>query len=193
MRVEMRVQHTAHTRQTRQGVPDRNNRAGARGGDHTRTCGGSRGGRSAHGHRRDNNDTGCPSRVDRAGSGTHDNGPGRAARAGIGTHDNRPDRAGRTGRRRAIQARFNLEHNITPETIKKSISNVLGSIYEADYVTVPVDFKDRPKPEKEEDLSALIRKLTAEMKSAAKELEFEKAAALRDEIRELNKFMLELG
>jgi excinuclease ABC subunit B len=98
-----------------------------------------------------------------------------------------------TGRRRAIQARFNLEHNITPETIKKSISNVLGSIYEADYVTVPVDFKDRPKPEKEEDLSALIRKLTAEMKSAAKELEFEKAAALRDEIRELNKFMLELG
>ncbi len=98
-----------------------------------------------------------------------------------------------TGRRRAIQARFNLEHNITPETIKKSISNVLGSIYEADYVTVPVDFKDRPKPEKEEDLSALIRKLTAGMKSAAKELEFEKAAALRDEIRELNKFMLELG
>jgi len=98
-----------------------------------------------------------------------------------------------TQRRRAIQDRFNRENNITPETIKKSISNVLGSIYEADYVTVPVGFKDAAMPVKEEDLPVLIRKLTAEMKQAAKELEFEKAAELRDEIKELNKILLEMG
>jgi excinuclease ABC subunit B len=98
-----------------------------------------------------------------------------------------------TQRRRAIQDRFNRENDITPETIKKSISNVLGSIYEADYVTVPVGFKDAAMPVKEEDLPVLIRKLTAEMKQAAKELEFEKAAELRDEIKELNKILLEMG
>jgi len=98
-----------------------------------------------------------------------------------------------TGRRRDIQARYNRENNITPETIKKSISNVLGSIYEADYMTVPVDFKSRVTPVKEEDLPALIKKLTADMKQAAKNLEFEKAAGLRDEIKELNKILLEMG
>ena len=98
-----------------------------------------------------------------------------------------------TGRRRDIQARYNRENNITPETIKKSISNVLGSIYEADYMTVPVDFKSRVTPVKEEDLPSLIKKLTADMKQSAKNLEFEKAASLRDEIKELNKILLEMG
>jgi len=46
---------------------------------------------------------------------------------------------------------------------------------------------------KEEDLPALIRKLTAEMKQAAKNMEFEKAAELRDEIKELNQILLEMG
>ncbi len=98
-----------------------------------------------------------------------------------------------TERRRIIQARYNEENNITPETIKKSISNVLGSIYEADYVTIPVDATGRAIPGKEEDLPALIKNLTAEMKQAAKNLEFEKAASLRDEIKELNKILLEMG
>ncbi len=98
-----------------------------------------------------------------------------------------------TKRRRIIQAKFNEENNITPETIKKSISNVLGSIYEADYVTIPVDAYGRAIPAKEEDLPALIKNLTAEMKQAAKDLEFEKAARLRDEIKELNKILLEMG
>jgi len=98
-----------------------------------------------------------------------------------------------TKRRRAIQARYNEENNITPETIKKSISNVLGSIYEADYVTIPVDATGRAIPGKEEDLPALIKNLTAEMKQAARNLEFEKAAVLRDEIKELNKILLEMG
>ncbi|MEQ8213031.1 MAG: UvrB/UvrC motif-containing protein, partial [Smithellaceae bacterium] len=98
-----------------------------------------------------------------------------------------------TKRRRAIQAKFNKDNNITPETIKKSISNVLGSIYEADYMTVPVDTRGRAVSVKEEDLPALIKNLTAEMKQAAKNLEFEKAAALRDEIKELNKILVEMG
>ena len=98
-----------------------------------------------------------------------------------------------TGRRRIIQSRYNEENNITPETIKKSISNVLGSIYEADYVTIPVDDGGKAIPAREEDLPVLIKTLTAEMKQAAKNLEFEKAAGLRDEIKDLNKILLEMG
>ncbi|HOU51401.1 MAG TPA: excinuclease ABC subunit UvrB [Smithella sp.] len=98
-----------------------------------------------------------------------------------------------TKRRRVIQQKYNEENNITPESIKKSISNVLGSIYEADYVTVPAEVKERMTPLKEEDLPALIAKLTKEMKQAAKNMEFEHAAELRDEIKELNKILLEMG
>ena len=98
-----------------------------------------------------------------------------------------------TKRRREIQQRYNDENNITPETIKKSISNVLGSIYEADYLTVPTGVKERITPLKEEDLPTLIATLTKEMKQAAKNMEFEHAAELRDEIKELNKILLEMS
>jgi len=98
-----------------------------------------------------------------------------------------------TKRRRIIQRKYNKDNNITPESIKKSISNVLGSIYEADYMTVPVDAKGRVIPGKEEDLPALIKKLTADMKQAAKDLEFEEAATLRDEIKELNQILLQMS
>jgi Helicase subunit of the DNA excision repair complex len=60
-------------------------------------------------------------------------------------------------------------------------------------MTVPVDAKGKIIPGKEEDLPALIKTRTAEMKQAAKDLEFEKAASLRDEIKELNKILLEMG
>ena len=98
-----------------------------------------------------------------------------------------------TKRRRIIQKKYNEENNITPESIKKSISNILGSIYEADYMTVPIDAKGKIIPTREEDLPALIAKLTKEMKQAAKNMEFEHAAELRDELKELNKIMLEMG
>ena len=98
-----------------------------------------------------------------------------------------------TLRRREIQKKYNEENNITPESIKKSIRQVLGSIYEADYVTIPANTGGKVIPTREEDLPALIKKLTGEMKQAAKNLEFEKAATLRDEIRELNKILLEMG
>jgi excinuclease ABC subunit B len=97
-----------------------------------------------------------------------------------------------TKRRRIIQQKYNEDNNITPETIKKTISNVLGSIYEADYVTVPVSEKGMLSV-KEEDLPALVAKLTKEMKQAAKNMEFEHAAELRDEIKELNKILIEMG
>jgi excinuclease ABC subunit B len=98
-----------------------------------------------------------------------------------------------TRRRRIIQLKYNEDNHITPETIKKTISNVLGSIYEADYVTIPVDERGKRIPTREEDLPALIKKLTAEMKQAAKNLEFEKAAGLRDEVKELNAILLQMG
>lgn len=98
-----------------------------------------------------------------------------------------------TKRRRIIQRKYNEENDITPESIKKSISNVLSSIYEADYMTVPIAPKSKIIPDKEEDLPELIAKLTKEMKQAAKNMEFEKAAELRDELKELNKILLEMG
>ncbi len=98
-----------------------------------------------------------------------------------------------TKRRRLIQQKYNKENNITPESIKKSISNVLGSIYEADYVTIPTGVREKIAPLKEEGLPALIAKLTKEMKQAAKNMEFERAAELRDELKELNKILLEMG
>ena len=89
--------------------------------------------------------------------------------------------------------RYNEEHNITPESIKKGIHDILASIYEADYVTIPVILKGREVIASEEELPVMIRKLKEEMKEAAKNLEFEKAAELRDQIKELTSILLEMG
>lgn len=89
--------------------------------------------------------------------------------------------------------RYNEEHNITPESIKKGIHDILASVYEADYVTVPVISKGREVIASEEELPVMIRKLKEEMKEAAKTLEFEKAAELRDQIKELTSILLEMG
>ena len=98
-----------------------------------------------------------------------------------------------TKRRRKIQMRYNEEHNITPESIKKGINDILASVYEADYITVPVTLKGREVIASEEELPVMIRKLKEEMKEAAKNLEFEKAAELRDKIKELSSILLEMG
>jgi len=98
-----------------------------------------------------------------------------------------------TGRRRKVQAQFNRENGITPESIKKAIHNILGSIYEADYVSVPIIAETKAGYATEEELPAMIARLKKEMKEAAGELEFEKAAALRDRIKELTDLMLEFG
>ena len=98
-----------------------------------------------------------------------------------------------TKRRRVIQRQYNTDHGITPESIKKSINQVLTSVYEADYMTVPVLSEKRPAYGTEEELPAMIRRLKEEMKSAARDLEFEKAAELRDQIKALTEMMVTLG
>ena len=90
-----------------------------------------------------------------------------------------------TNRRRKIQEDYNKVHHITPQTVKKSIRNILGSIYEADYFTVPMaaDAKEEYVPLR--DIPVLIQRLKQEMKETAQRLEFERAAELRDKIQRL--------
>ncbi len=97
-----------------------------------------------------------------------------------------------TKRRRSIQERYNEAHGITPETITKAISDILTSVYEADYVTVPVA-EAVEAPLSEEEILQSIEELSREMKEASKKLEFERAAKLRDRIRELKNLHTELG
>ena len=91
-----------------------------------------------------------------------------------------------TGRRREIQKIYNKENNINPESIKKSISDILSSIYEADYYTIPLEVEEDEIPVYG-DVRTEITTLEESMKKAAKKLEFEKAAIIRDKIRELKK------
>jgi len=90
-----------------------------------------------------------------------------------------------TNRRRRLQGKFNQEHGITPETIKKSIRDILGSIYEADYYTVSTAEEIGREYISIDEIPKRVKKLRREMREAAKELEFERAAELRDEIKKL--------
>ncbi|MDZ4343187.1 MAG: excinuclease ABC subunit UvrB [Candidatus Binatia bacterium] len=89
-----------------------------------------------------------------------------------------------TGRRRRLQEKFNQEHGITPQTVVKSLGSPLVKIYEADYLELPLA-AESPAKYGAAELSRMIRQLKKEMKQAAQELEFEKAAELRDRIRGL--------
>ncbi len=96
-----------------------------------------------------------------------------------------------TERRRRIQLEYNRREGIKPETIKSNIKDILSSIYEADYWTVPALEEDK------EEYAALdekeIQRLEAQMKEAARNLEFERAAELRDRIKRLKERLLQLG
>ena len=94
---------------------------------------------------------------------------------------------GETERRRAVQAAYNREHGITPESIKKSIREVLRSVYERDYYTVEVAAEAEERYESTEALEERIRALEAQMKEAARRLDFEQAAELRDRVKALKK------
>jgi excinuclease ABC subunit B len=98
-----------------------------------------------------------------------------------------------TNRRRKIQEDYNRAHGITPQTVKKSVRNILASIYEADYFTVPAvaDVEEGYLPVKE--IPTMIQKLKKEMKEAASHLEFEQAAELRDRIHRLEELELRIG
>ncbi|HEV8307864.1 MAG TPA: excinuclease ABC subunit UvrB [Methylomirabilota bacterium] len=96
-----------------------------------------------------------------------------------------------TERRRALQETYNREHGITPESIRRSIREVLRSVEERDYYTVEVGEAEE-RFESAEALERRIKALETEMKEAAKRLDFERAAELRDRIKGLRKLDLSL-
>ena len=95
-----------------------------------------------------------------------------------------------TNRRRKIQDDYNRTHGITPQTIKKSVQNILASIYEGDYFTVPVVSDGTKEYDSTKEMPRMIQKLKEEMRRAASELEFERAAQLRDKIQRLEELEL---
>ena len=96
-----------------------------------------------------------------------------------------------TNRRREIQKRYNVENNITPESIIKPVDMTLVAIAEADYVPIPEEKVEETIPEDPEKLAELIARLETDMREAAKRFEFERAAMLRDKARSLCAKMLE--
>jgi len=97
-----------------------------------------------------------------------------------------------SNRRREIQLEYNRIYHITPTSIQKNIDEIMGSVYEADYVTVPAVAEEEGEYMTSERLKEVIEDLTVRMKTAAGSLEFEEAALLRDRIRALEKKELEM-
>ncbi len=90
-----------------------------------------------------------------------------------------------TGRRRTIQSAYNEEHGITPQSIVRAIDDVMSSVYERDYLTPAATIDGTERFHNQQQLDAYLTTLQAEMRAAATNLDFEKAAALRDKIKRL--------
>jgi excinuclease ABC subunit B len=91
-----------------------------------------------------------------------------------------------TSRRRSLQEAYNREHGITPASIRKSIGELLSSVYEHDYASIPeVEEEPAERYRSLEEITAEVKALEKQMREAAKALEFEKAAELRDRARAL--------
>ena len=118
---------------------------------------------------------------------------GRAARNVAGrvimyadtTTDSMKKCIGETTRRREMQLAYNLEHGITPQSIRKGFSSILESLEEQDYYTIPIAAEPQTEYVPLQDIPKLVKKLRKEMLAAAKELNFETAAELRDRIKKL--------
>jgi len=98
-----------------------------------------------------------------------------------------------TNRRRTVQQEYNREHNITPMSIKKNIQAALRTVYEQDYFTVPIAAEEAGEYVATVDIPTLIARLEKQMRAAAKELDFETAAELRDKIRSLRQREMAVG
>src|SRR6267154_703257 len=86
-----------------------------------------------------------------------------------------------TERRRALQAAYNDEHGITPQSIVKQIDEVMSSVYERDYSTPPLVADGIERFKTQAELDAYLAQRQQEMRDAARNLDFEKAAAIRDD------------
>lgn len=96
-----------------------------------------------------------------------------------------------TNRRRAAQQRYNDENGITPQSIIKPLDPDLVRIYEGDYYELPAVAEQEREYTSAEELENEIQRVEAEMRQAAREYEFEKAAALRDQVKKLKKAAME--
>ncbi len=96
-----------------------------------------------------------------------------------------------TSRRREVQQRYNRENSITPQSIIKPLDPDMVRIYEGDYYEIPAIAEDVTSYQSVEELEKEIQRLEDEMRKSAKEFEFEKAAALRDQVKKLKKTALE--
>lgn len=90
-----------------------------------------------------------------------------------------------TDRRRTKQQAYNTEHGITPSSIRKNITDVMGSVYERDHVLVDTSLADAGREVIGGNLKAHLEELEKRMKKAAGDMEFEEAARIRDEIKRL--------
>jgi len=95
-------------------------------------------------------------------------------------------------RRRLLQLQYNRQHGLTPETIKKDIDVILGSPYEADYVTIPLAAEEETPWASPDEMEKIVEELKDKMREASKNLAFEEAAVYRDRIKELEQQELTL-
>ncbi|MEX2146106.1 MAG: excinuclease ABC subunit UvrB [Candidatus Rokuibacteriota bacterium] len=92
-----------------------------------------------------------------------------------------------TARRRTIQSAYNSEHGITPESIRTSIHELLQTVYERDYYTVEAEAPAKETFTSPADLARRVAELEGQMKEAARRLDFEQAAELRDRVKALKR------
>jgi excinuclease ABC subunit B len=90
-----------------------------------------------------------------------------------------------TDRRRVIQEAYNIENGITPESILRPLDMSLAQILKAEYADITEQDETTPEFRSQQELNAFVAKLEIEMREAAKKFEFEKAAKLRDRVKEL--------
>jgi len=100
---------------------------------------------------------------------------------------------GETNRRRTIQAEYNLQHGITPQTIKKDIRNDLFQMADADYLKIEAKKEAEKAAVPLSEIPALLKALKKNMDQLAKSMDFEKAALIRDQIKKLEAQMLAYG
>jgi excinuclease ABC subunit B len=97
---------------------------------------------------------------------------------------------GETQRRRKIQDAYNQKHNITPETIRKAVTQIFDFGQEAQNASHDEVSEDLNQYKSLDDVDEVIKSLDSEMQAAAKALEFERAAELRDQIKRLKKLIV---